>query len=76
MSGLPAHAHVLADGLDAAANTTAAIWRGFALGSAALVSLALFGAFCTRAKGAEVDVLDPWMLTGLLFGAMMPRRGR
>ena len=76
MSGLPAHVHDLTDCLDAAGNTTAAIGKGFAFGSAALVSLALFGAFCVRAKGTEVDILDPWMFTGLLFGAIMPRRGR
>jgi len=60
------------DCLDAAGNTTAAIGKGFAIGSAALVSLALFGAFCVRAKVQQVDILDPWVFTGLLFGAMMP----
>merc|ERR1712003_497224 len=45
---------------------------GFAIGSAALVSLALFGAFTVRAEVKEVDILDPWVFTGLLFGAMMP----
>merc|ERR1712038_2019706 len=53
-------------------NTTAAIGKGFAIGSAALVSLALFGAFTVRAEVKEVDILDPWVFTGLLFGAMMP----
>merc|ERR1719460_3255722 len=60
------------DCLDAAGNTTAAIGKGFAIGSAALVSLALFGAFCVRANVEVVDILDPWVFTGLLFGAMMP----
>ena len=76
MSSLPAHVQDLTDCLDAAGNTTAAIGNGFVFGSAALVSLALFGAFCVRTKGAEVDILDPRMFTGLLSGAMMPRRGR
>merc|ERR1711948_37811 len=58
--------------LDAAGNTTAAIGKGFAIGSAALVSLALFGAFTVRAKVTSVDILNPWVFTGLLFGAMMP----
>merc|ERR1712113_368531 len=60
------------DALDAAGNTTAAIGKGFAIGSAALVSLALYGAFTVRAKVTEVDILNPWVFTGLLFGAMMP----
>jgi len=60
------------DGLDAAGNTTAAIGKGFAIGSAALVSLALFGAFTVRAGVADVNILNPWVFTGLLFGAMMP----
>merc|ERR1712217_122655 len=46
--------------------------KGFAIGSAALVSLALFGAFCVRADVSKVDILNPWVFTGLLFGAMMP----
>jgi inorganic pyrophosphatase len=72
MAGLPETVRALTDCLDAAGNTTAAIGKGFAIGSAALVSLALFGAFCTRAQVSSVDVLDPWVFTGLLFGAMMP----
>eukprot|EP00916_Digyalum_oweni_P023548 GHVL01039076.1.p1 GENE.GHVL01039076.1~~GHVL01039076.1.p1 ORF type:complete len:758 (+),score=112.82 GHVL01039076.1:185-2275(+) len=60
------------DALDAAGNTTAAIGKGFAIGSAALVSLALFGAYTVRAKIQMVDILNPWTFTGLLFGAMMP----
>merc|ERR1712060_821053 len=46
--------------------------KGFAIGSAALVSLALFGAFTVRAEVSAVDILDPWVFTGLLLGAMMP----
>merc|ERR1712127_932108 len=72
MSGLPENVRELTDCLDAAGNTTAAIGKGFAIGSAALVSLALFGAFCVRAEVQEVDILDPWVFTGLLFGAMIP----
>merc|ERR1719191_236494 len=72
MSGLGEEVRKRTDGLDAAGNTTAAIGKGFAIGSAALVSLALFGAFTVRAQITDVDILDPWVFTGLLFGAMMP----
>jgi inorganic pyrophosphatase len=72
MSGLPESVRAKTDCLDAAGNTTAAIGKGFAIGSAALVSLALFAAFCQRAEVDSVDVLNPWVFTGLLFGAMIP----
>jgi H(+)-translocating pyrophosphatase len=60
------------DALDAAGNTTAAIGKGFAIGSAALVSLALFGAYVTRVKLPQVNILESLEFTGLLIGAMMP----
>merc|ERR1711998_593292 len=72
MAGLPETVRGLTDCLDAAGNTTAAIGKGFAIGSAALVSLALFGAFCVRAEVTNVDILNPWTFSGLLYGAMMP----
>jgi len=72
MAGLPETVRGLTDCLDAAGNTTAAIGKGFAIGSAALVSLALFGAFTVRARVHHVDILNPWVFTGLLLGAMMP----
>merc|ERR1712045_23113 len=72
MSEMPDYVRTRTDCLDAAGNTTAAIGKGFAIGSDALVSLALFGAYCVRAEVKEVDILDPWVFTGLLFGAMMP----
>jgi len=60
------------DALDAAGNTTAAIGKGFAIGSAALVSLALFGAFVTTVNETSVDILQPFQFAGLLVGAMLP----
>merc|ERR1719198_2069532 len=72
MSGLSHEVRKITDALDAAGNTTAAIGKGFAIGSAALVSLALFGAFTVRAKVEVVNVLNPWTFTGLLLGAMEP----
>merc|ERR1719359_2065978 len=72
MAHMPEQVREKTDCLDAAGNTTAAIGKGFAIGSAALVSLALFGAFTVRAEIQDVDILDPWVFTGLLLGAMMP----
>jgi len=60
------------DKLDAAGNTTAAIGKGFAIGSACLVALALFGAFVTRTKLPAVNILAPLEFSGLLIGAMLP----
>jgi H+-translocating diphosphatase len=66
------------DKLDAAGNTTAAIGKGFAIGSACLVSLALFGAYIERVEHSSassnysVNVLDPITFAGLIVGAMIP----
>jgi inorganic pyrophosphatase len=60
------------DALDAAGNTTAAIGKGFAIGSACLVGLALFGAFVTRIQATTVNILQPIQFSGLLIGAMLP----
>eukprot|EP00933_Yihiella_yeosuensis_P080441 TRINITY_DN93855_c0_g1_i1.p1 TRINITY_DN93855_c0_g1~~TRINITY_DN93855_c0_g1_i1.p1 ORF type:complete len:623 (+),score=103.16 TRINITY_DN93855_c0_g1_i1:82-1869(+) len=72
MCHMPEQTRVRTDNLDAAGNTTAAIGKGFAIGSAALVSLALFGAFVSTSKLAAVDILRPFPFAGLLFGAMIP----
>lgn len=66
------------DGLDAAGNTTAAIGKGFAIGSAALVSLSLYGGFLHNAKldqgadAASIALTKPEIFAGLLIGAMLP----
>jgi len=64
------------DTLDAAGNTTAAVGKGFAIGSAALVSLALFSAFVTRSgldeKPSLTNILNPLVFSGLIIGALLP----
>jgi inorganic pyrophosphatase len=73
MAGLDESVREKTDALDAAGNTTAAIGKGFAIGSAALVSLALFGAFVTRTDlNNSVNILRPITFAGLLIGAMLP----
>jgi H(+)-translocating pyrophosphatase len=72
MSGLPSEIRDCTDALDAAGNTTAAVGKGFAIGSACLVGLALFGAFITRIQEKSVDILEPVEFCGLLVGAMLP----
>ncbi|KAF7099763.1 hypothetical protein CFC21_101358, partial [Triticum aestivum] len=72
MAGMSHRIRERTDALDAAGNTTAAIGKGFAIGSAALVSLALFGAFVSRAGVKVVDVLSPKVFIGLIVGAMLP----
>ena len=62
----------ITDCLDAAGNTTAAVGKGFAIGSACLVGLALFGAFVTRTGLKEVNILRPLQFAGLIVGAMLP----
>ncbi len=60
------------DKLDAVGNTTAAIGKGFAIGSAALTALALFSAFRTTVGLDSIDLADPKVMGGLFLGAMMP----
>ncbi len=72
MSGQPPEVRKRTDQLDAVGNTTAAIGKGFAIGSAALTALAMFAAF-TKVVGLEsINVMDPQVMAGILFGAALP----
>ena len=72
MAELPPEVRERTDKLDAVGNTTAAIGKGFAIGSAALTALALFAAFMQQAGVENIDVANPTILAGLLVGAMLP----
>ena len=72
MSGLDPSVRGRTDKLDAVGNTTAAIGKGFAIGSAALTALALFGAYTTSAQIETINVAKPIVLSGVLIGAMLP----
>ncbi|MBN2343909.1 MAG: sodium-translocating pyrophosphatase [Deltaproteobacteria bacterium] len=82
MSELPKEVRGRTDKLDAVGNTTAAIGKGFAIGSAALTALALFAAFRTQVDhiskvnnlniNATLDISDPIVMAGLFIGGMLP----
>ena len=72
MSGLPEEVRNITDKLDAVGNTTAAIGKGFAIGSAALTALALFSAYAHVVNLKNIDLLDPVTLVGLFIGATLP----
>jgi inorganic pyrophosphatase len=78
MAELPKEIRAKTDALDAAGNTTAAVGKGFAIGSATLVSLALYGAFVVRIRespaglGGNVEILQPLTFSFLLIGSMLP----
>jgi len=74
MSGLGPETRKITDGLDALGNTTAAIGKGFAIGSAALTALALFVAY-TQAAGVEVaklSIMNPYVVIGVFIGGIVP----
>jgi len=72
MADLPKEVRQRTDKLDAVGNTTAAIGKGFAIGSAALTALALFAAFMTTAGITSIDIANPRVMAGLLVGGMLP----
>ena len=72
MAGLPKEVRERTDKLDAVGNTTAAIGKGFAIGSAALTALALFAAFMVQTGITTIDISKPNVMAGLFVGGMLP----
>ncbi len=72
MAGMDPKVRTITDNLDAVGNTTAAIGKGFAIGSAAFAAIGLLSAFMLAAKVSDVRISDPGILAGVLIGAMMP----
>ncbi len=72
MSELPSEVRERTDKLDAVGNTTAAIGKGFAIGSAALTALALFAAYMVKTGISTIDISNPMVMAGLFIGGMLP----
>ena len=72
MADLPSEVRERTDKLDAVGNTTAAIGKGFAIGSAALTALALFAAFMVQTGIKTIDISNPMVMAGLFVGGMLP----
>ena len=72
MAGMGANVRARTDALDSAGNTTAAIGKGFAIGSAALTALALFSAYSVAAGITSINIMDPRVIIGMFIGGMLP----
>ena len=71
MSGMPHSIREITDSLDAVGNTTAAIGKGFSIGSAALTALALFNSYAQAINLGTINVLDAKVIAGIFIGAML-----
>ena len=72
MAGLEDSVRDITDRLDSVGNTTAAMGKGFAIGSAALTAMALFVSYAQAAELQMIDILDPFVIIGLLLGGILP----
>jgi len=72
MADLPSEVRERTDKLDAVGNTTAAIGKGFAIGSAAFTALALFAAYMVQTGITKIDIANPKVMAGLFVGGMLP----
>lgn len=72
MAGLPDSVREITDKLDSVGNTTAAIGKGFAIGSAALTALSLFVSYSETVGLEGINILDPKVIVGMFIGGMLP----
>ena len=71
MSGMPEEIRTITDSLDSVGNTTAAIGKGFSIGSAALTALALFNSYAQKIQLKDINILDAKVIAGIFVGGML-----